>query len=94
MSEPVVNLCEVQQVQTPVGNTTRLQRLMRSKPGAIAVILFSSLFGVLPTVAYAPICFFLIWAGVVSHYSVRRFIDICFGSWLALINVSMCVCVC
>ena len=67
---------------------------MRSKVGAIVVILFAVLVGVLPIVAYPPVCFALNWMGVVSHYKLRRFIDLCFGSWLAMINVSVCVCVC
>ena len=87
MTTPVINLCENQ--RRPGPPLPVLQRLARSKVGVFFIILAFFAPGLLPFLCFVPPLIPVNVLGIVSHFNVRRFMDMCIASWLTYVTVSV-----
>ena len=88
MTTATINLCDVQ--RRPGPPLPVLHRLARSKLGVFLIIVAFLAPGPLPLLCFAPLLILLNFVGIVSHFNVRRFIDMCIASWLSYVTVSGC----
>ena len=87
---PVVDVCENQNPPLAPGEANKrfnfIQRHMRNSFGTLCFAIVAMMIGALPEIGVAPILVLSAWLGV--HWPVRKFCDVCIGTWMCVMCVS------
>ena len=86
MATPAINLCVVQ--RRPGPPLPVLQKLARSKVGVFFFMFTFMAPGLLPFLCITPALILVSVIGIVSHFNMRRFMDMCIAAWLTYVTVS------
>lgn len=87
---PVVNPCDVQNPPLSPEEAAKrfnlIQLYMRNTFGVLCFIVVALTIGSMPVIGMVPFLLLAAWLG--AHWVMRRFFDLCTGTWMCVMCVS------